>query len=84
MTELAVAGGMRRRTYVAMMGAAALAGCSAGPGETDEDGTTEQSTEETDSGSFQQLWEADLPDETVMGSDYQATGRRRVSVRNPN
>ena len=64
---------MRRRTYVAMVGSAALAGCSGGPGETDEREPTEQPTEETDSAGFQKQWEVDLPDETVSGSDYQAT-----------
>ncbi len=65
---------MRRRRYVAMVGSASLAGCLGRPGETDEDETeaTEQETTD-DVTEFQKQWEADLPDETVSGSDYQAT-----------
>lgn len=51
-----------------MVESASLAGCLGRLADTEERTTTP-----TDSGSFQKPWEADLPDETVMGSDYQAT-----------
>jgi len=69
---------MRRRTYVAMVGTGALAGCVGQRGETTEEGTdgqepteqsTEQPTEETDSVGFQKLWENDLEDANPSSSD---------------
>jgi outer membrane protein assembly factor BamB len=75
---------MRRRRYVAMVGSASLAGCLGRLGETDEaetdekppdeETTTERATVETDSGSFQRLWAADLEDgDGGFTANYQAT-----------
>ena len=66
---------MRRRTYVAMVGAGVLGGCSSfDSGEGTDAVETDTPTENADTAAFQHQWEADLEDvETLELSDFHAT-----------